>query len=53
MTSDVNVGRMYSSPLLMNELFDDAVVISNSPFLPDARYREDGERGGKGGITHP
>jgi hypothetical protein len=36
MTSDVSVGRMYSSPLRMNELFDDAVVISNSPFLPSS-----------------
>jgi hypothetical protein len=36
MTSDVSVGRMYSSPFRMNELFDDAVVISNSPFLFDA-----------------
>jgi hypothetical protein len=33
-TSDVSVGRMYSWPLRMKELFDDAVVISNSPFLP-------------------
>ena len=33
MTSDVKVGRMYNSPLRMNELLLEPVVISNSPFL--------------------
>ena len=32
-TSDVSVGRMYNWPFRMNELFDDAVAISNSPLL--------------------
>jgi hypothetical protein len=33
MTSEVSVGRMYSSPLRMKELLLESVVISNSPFL--------------------
>ena len=53
MTSDVSVGRMYSSPLRMNELFDDAVVISNSPFLPSSLTRGESGEVGKGEITHP
>lgn len=32
-TSDVSEGRMYNSPFRINELFDDAVAISNSPLL--------------------
>jgi hypothetical protein len=33
MTSDVSVGRRYNWPFRINELFDDAVAISNSPLL--------------------
>ena len=44
MTSDVSVTRKYSSPLRMTELFDDAVVVSNSPFLPSSLTR------GRGGA---
>lgn len=33
MTSEVSVGTRYNSPLRMNELLLDPVVISNSPFL--------------------
>ena len=44
MISDVSVTRKYSSPLRMTELFDDAVVISNSPFLPSSLTR------GRGGA---
>ena len=32
-TSEVRVGTMYNFPSSTNELFDDAVVISNSPLL--------------------
>ncbi len=48
MTSDVRVGRMYSSPLRMNELFVDAVVISNSPFLSILSLTEGGSWGREG-----
>jgi hypothetical protein len=33
MTSSVSVGRIWSWPFLMKELFDESVVISNSPLL--------------------
>jgi hypothetical protein len=47
MTSEVSVGRMYSSPLRTNELLDEAVVISNSPFLSSQLKKNKRGRGEK------
>src|SRR6266850_4305586 len=53
MTLDVSVGRMYNSPLRMNELLLEPVVISNSPFLHRFSLTHSNTKNHVEEYTHP